>query len=87
LAIHPFYSLDQLEDPEVIKMYDKQRETGNDAQRDPPLFHEGAGGEVATVDGARVGVCDFPYDAAESGRAAAFEQSVNVTVGDYADPF
>jgi hypothetical protein len=46
MAIRPFYSLDQLEDAEVIKMYDTQRETGNDAQSDPPLFLESPGDEV-----------------------------------------
>jgi hypothetical protein len=68
-------------------MYDTQRETGNDAQSDPPLFHESPGGEGAAIDGARVEVHDLAGDATESGRPSAFEQSVNVTVGDYADPF
>ena len=58
-AMLPFYSLDQLKGPEVMKMYNPQRETinsGNDERGDLPLFHEGegGGGEGAAVDGERV---------------------------------
>ena len=39
----PFYSLDQLKDPEVVKMCDTQCETtntGDNERSDLPLFHE-----------------------------------------------
>jgi hypothetical protein len=46
----PFYSLDQLKDPEVMKMCDTQCETinaGDNKRSDLPLFreHQGGGGE------------------------------------------
>jgi hypothetical protein len=47
----PFYSLDQLKDPEVVKMWDTQYETintGDNKRSEFPLFHEhhGGGGEA-----------------------------------------
>ncbi len=90
LAKLPFYSLDKFEGPEVMKMYDTQREPvniGNDERSDFPLFHErqGGGGEGAGVDGARVGVHDLAGGALEGVRAVAFEQTSEVAVGDHAD--
>ena len=86
----PFYSLDQLKGPEVMKMYNPKCETintGNDERSDLPLFHErqGGGGEGAAVDGARVGVHDLAGSALESVGAVAFEQTAEVSVGDHAD--
>lgn len=43
LAMLPFYSLNQLKGPEVVKMYDTYCETintGSNERSDPPLFHE-----------------------------------------------
>jgi hypothetical protein len=58
-AMLPFYSLDQLKDPEVMKMCDTQCNTintGNNERSDPPLFHEHhGGGESAAVDGEKGG--------------------------------
>jgi hypothetical protein len=90
LAIHSFYSLDQLKGPEVMKMNNTQRKTinaGDYKRSDLPLFHErqGGGGEGAAVDGAGVGVHDLAGCAFQSVRAVAFEQSSEVAIGDHAD--
>jgi hypothetical protein len=85
LATHPFYSLDHLEGPEVMKMFDTQRDTlntANDKRSDPPFFHErqGVGGEGA----ADLGVHDLGSSRLESIGSVAFGQA-EVAVDDYAD--
>jgi hypothetical protein len=84
----PFYSLDQLEGPEVMKMFDTQSDsinTRNDQRSDLPFFHErqGVGGEGAAVDGAGVADHDLAGSALESIGSAAFEQA-ELAVDDHA---
>jgi hypothetical protein len=89
LAIRLFYYLDQFDGQEAVEMCDTQCETintGNDERSDLPLFHESRGSGAA-LDDARVGVHDLAGSALESVRAVAFEQTTEVAVGDYADPF
>jgi hypothetical protein len=76
--MHPFYSLDQLKDPEVMKMCDTQCETTNtrdNKRSDLPLFreHQGGGGEGAVVDGAKEEIRDLVGNAVVNSRAVAFK--------------
>jgi hypothetical protein len=85
----PFYSLDQLKDPEVVKMCDTHCNTinaGDDKRNDLPLFHEyqGGAGEGAAVDGAKVGVHDLTGSVLENSRFVAFEQAAGVASGTFA---
>ena len=86
----PFYSLDQLKDPEVVKMCDTQCETintGDNERSDLPLFHEhqAGGGEGSAVDGAKAEIHDLVGNAVVNSRAVAFEQAAEVAIGDHAD--
>jgi hypothetical protein len=86
----PFYSLDRLKDPEVMKMCDAQCETINtrdNKRSDLPLFreHQGAGGEGVAGDGAKEEIHDLVGNAVVHSRAVAFKQAAEVAIGDHAD--
>jgi len=86
----PFYSLDQVKGPEVVKMCDAQCETINtrDNERsDLPLFHEqqGCGGKGSAVDDVKAEIHDLVGNSVVSSRAVPFEQSSEVGIGDHAD--
>jgi hypothetical protein len=90
LALLPFYSLDQLKAPEVVKICDAQCETiniGDNERSDLPLLHEyqGGGGEGSAVDGAKAEIHDLVGNAVVNSRAVAFEQETKVPIGDHAD--
>jgi hypothetical protein len=81
----PFYSLDQLKDPEVMKMCDTQCETINtrdNKRSDLPLFreHQGVAG-----DGAKSEIHNLVGNAIVISRAVAFEQAAEVAIRDHAD--
>jgi hypothetical protein len=75
----PFYSLDQLKDPEGVKMCGTIN-TGDNERSDLPLFreHQGGGAEGSAGDGAKAEVHDLVGNAVVSSRALAFEQSLEV---------
>ena len=86
--MHPFYSLDQLKDPEVVKMWDTQCKTfntGDNERSDLPLFHEyqGGGGEGSAVDVAKSEIHDLVGNAALNWSAVAFEQA-EIAIADHA---